>query len=272
MSATEVLVVGSTGPIGRAVIAELTNRRIETLGVSRNTDPSCDIHDAKSVQELFAEVQLRSVIYLATPRTDTLTHADLTNELTAFRQFVGIAKKAGVSKFVFSSSAAVYGESSDLYARFSVNSATNGTSPYAVLKLKSEQILMEATTDAFLSTSARIFNVYGPGCNSSLIEQMIAGEATVWDTEVFVRDYIRVEQVANCLIEAAVGMDEPPSVMNLGSGHATSNAELLKWMGKRAKPIRADYSGGVSVSVSAQPAPGGDGLPSLDEYINFSAR
>ena len=82
-------------------------------------------------------------------------------------KLIDACSKAKVSKFVFSSSSAVYGNPSKGYynhAGISENDETNPNSPYAWHKLSIEHYLgMKGRLEGLNSTSLRYFNVFGPG-------------------------------------------------------------------------------------------------------------
>jgi NAD(P)-dependent dehydrogenase (short-subunit alcohol dehydrogenase family) len=53
----KILVVGSTGTIGSAVVSALRAREHEVVGVARSTTPRVDLQDRRSIDALFALVE-----------------------------------------------------------------------------------------------------------------------------------------------------------------------------------------------------------------------
>jgi UDP-glucose 4-epimerase len=152
---------------------------------------------------------------------------------------------AGVEQFVFSSSAAVYGEAS---GAIDENSPTVPINPYGATKLVGEQ-LISATARAWplRATSLRYFNVGGAGSPElgdtqtlNLIpicfEQIAAGESPQifgddYDTPdgTCVRDYIHVLDVAEAHLAVLDNIPAEPgnTVLNIGTGVGTSVRAMI---------------------------------------------
>lgn len=237
MSSIDTIVIGASGPIGQASL-ELLNRDGKcAVGVSRSSAISVDVGNQIEVLNLFKKFRPQHVIYLAGPKAKELeSHPEKSRlALSALERTANAAIDAGVGKFVFASSAAVYGTSNQEPRR--ENSPLEGSGYYAELKIQSEEKLI----DLFAEFSSclnilRIFNVYGPGCNDSLINQLAQTDTIVWDTERFVRDYIYVSDVAEAIV-AAANYSGLSKVFNVGTGIGTSNAQLLNSV-KSWSPVR----------------------------------
>jgi len=81
-------------------------------------------------------------------------------------------KEEGVSRIVFSSSAATYGEPTEVPV--TEECSTIPTNPYGASKLKVDQLLAEAAKDGIAAISLRYFNVAGAhrginGCSPNAI-------------------------------------------------------------------------------------------------------
>jgi nucleoside-diphosphate-sugar epimerase len=269
MSVSTLIVIGSTGPIGVALIEELQRRSVNVIGVSRSTVPALDVSSRRAVDSLLAERRPRTLVYLETPSPYALT-PDVVR--AGIRRFTGVVQSAvshGVKRFIYVSSAAVYGTSNQLEERFSTKTPTQGVSHYANLKLSCEHVLRTIGEPSMECSIIRVFNVYGPGSARSLIEQIIVGEAKVYDSTTYVRDYIRVEAAAHAIAEVALCDEAPPSVVNVGSGRGVSNAEILNWCPPRLRSqVTVPASSDISVSVADVPVGQFEGdFPSLRDYI-----
>jgi len=147
------------------------------------------------------------------------------------------------TRFVYASSSGVYGRirSKVPVAEPSVYDrqvCTGPLNPYARSKLMLDERI------AGLSTSLeyiglRYTNVFGPGeqhkgAMASILSQMLHRTATDQAIELFNdtlaarRDYLPVEAAAAAVLHL-VTADVPSGVYNLGSGHAVSFAEVLRW-------------------------------------------
>ena len=234
---SRVLLVGASGPLGRAMAGELTAWGHEITRTSRSNaaaDGSArlDATDTPQVRQILDRVRPSAVVYLARPALDDADDVadQVDSDIDALRSFVAECARHGVQRVVFASSAAVYGTSSP--SPRSETDALVGDSPYAALKLRSEAVLAEAAaSDGFTAISLRIFNVYGAGFSNSLVNRLAGDWGTpplVHDTVNFVRDYIHASDVARAF---ALGLGAPGAhsgILNVGTGLGTTNHALLK--------------------------------------------
>ncbi|MBF0292274.1 MAG: NAD-dependent epimerase/dehydratase family protein [Nitrospinae bacterium] len=147
------------------------------------------------------------------------------------------ARDCGVKRFVFTSSAAVYGDVKTLPVR--EDSPLNPTNPYGADKMACEQHLSLFSRQHGIKTFAfRLFNVYGPRQNpdspySGVVSRFIATAIKGWPVEIFgdgrqTRDFVFVSDVVDVLaksLEMPVSIAEP---VNVGSGEPTSLLRLAE--------------------------------------------
>lgn len=246
----KVLLVGASGPLGLAVAGELIARGHEVTRASRSggvvagEDGSAflgaapvgfahlDATDSQQVRQILDLSLPSAVIYLARPVLDGEGDfaAQVDSDVNSLRSFAAECGRYGVQRVIFASSAAVYGTESA--SPRSESDTVIGNSPYAMLKLRSEAVLSEVgESSGFTAISLRIFNVYGAGFSSSLVNRLAVGQGTqplVHDTDGFVRDYIHAFDVARAF---ALGLEAPGSgsaIFNVGTGIGTTNRTLLK--------------------------------------------
>lgn len=231
---SKVLLVGASGPLGRAVAGELTARGQDVTRASRSAAGSAqlDVTDTPQVRRVLDRVRPSAVVYLARPGLDGAgdVAARVDCDIDSLRAFAAECAQYGVQRVIFASSAAVYGTSSPNPR--SETDAVVGDSAYATLKLRSEAVLAEAAVaGGFTAISLRIFNVYGAGFSSSLVNRLMGGQGVsplVHDTVNFVRDYIHASDVARAF---AIGLEDSARdsvVLNVGTGLGTTNRTLLK--------------------------------------------
>ena len=165
------------------------------------------------------------------------------------RNVLDAMKSEGVSRIVFSSSAATYGEPSA--APISEDYEALPTNPYGVTKLRVDELLSErARVDGFAATSLRYFNVAGALNTGSkwlgefhnpethLIPKVL--QATVsnplkvfgndWPTPdgTCIRDYVHVVDLIEAHITALGQLVNPGHcIINLGSGSGYSVQEVI---------------------------------------------
>ena len=111
-----VLVTGSAGHLGEALIRELRLRRIATIGIDRLaspfTDLVCNINDRSALAEAFAGVD--TVLHTATlHKPHVVTHsmqAFVDTNIAGTLALLEAAVAVGVAAFVFTSTTSVYGD------------------------------------------------------------------------------------------------------------------------------------------------------------------
>ncbi|HLJ56815.1 MAG TPA: NAD-dependent epimerase/dehydratase family protein [Chthonomonadaceae bacterium] len=158
------------------------------------------------------------------------------------------ARDAGVRRFVFSSSAAVYGDTATIPTPESA--LPMPASPYGVQKLTGEHYARNFCRLFGLETVAlRYFNVYGPGQDPSapyaaaipkFLARLLRGEpAVVFGTGEQTRDFCYVgDVVAANRLAAAAPSEAAGGVYNIGGGGRISLNRLLAMIGD-ALDVRA---------------------------------
>jgi UDP-glucose 4-epimerase len=190
-------------------------------------------------------------------------------------------RQAGVERFVFSSSCAVYGDPDKVPITEDEKKAP--VSPYGRTKLMVEQILSDTAVawKQFKFAALRYFNASGCAMDGSLGEdhhpethlipvvlQAIQGVRpgiTVFGTDyptkdgTNVRDYIHVDDLADAHIAAMQKLEGAQSIFcNLGTGQGFSVREIIKAAEKVAgKPAPVTYGPrrpGDAIALYADPS------------------
>lgn len=154
---------------------------------------------------------------------------------------LGVAKKHGVGKVIFSSSCAIYGNTEVLPSH--EETPPMPLSPYALQKQVGEQYCSLYTRLYGLPTVVlRYFNVYGPGADpygpyasaiGRFIELRKKGESlTITGDGEQTRDMVHVRDIARAnllaLEKATVGRGE---VINIGSGYQVTVNDMARKVG-----------------------------------------
>jgi UDP-glucose 4-epimerase len=211
-----------------------------------------DIRDAGLVNILMAQADIvihcAAQISIARSMEDPLF--DEENNVTGTLNLLNAARKANITRFVYFSSAAVYGDP----VRLPVDEAhpQNPMSPYGASKLSGEKYaLMFHKAYGLPTTAIRPFNIYSPrqdpsnpysGVISKFIDNVKKGKPPViFGDGTATRDFVSVHDVVDLVMlmiekDAAVG-----EVFNCGTGQVTSIEELAQIViglyGSDLKPV-----------------------------------
>ncbi len=187
------------------------------------------------------------------------------NNVVMTLQLLDYLNSAGVKKFIFSSSAAVYGIPKDGVCRDS-DESLKPINPYGASKLMIEQVLRDYNTAYdFNSISLRYFNAAGADPEAEVgelrteethiiplaINAAMSGKGFKLNGDDYntkdgtcVRDYIHVMDIADAHLKALnlVGNEIKCASYNLGSGIPTSNKQMLDSVQK--------YAGNMEITIN----------------------
>jgi UDP-glucose 4-epimerase len=258
-----VLVAGGAGYIGSVTVASLIKegRRVTILdnlstGHLEAVHPEArivlgDISNARAVREACSEgidaaMHFAAFIEVGESVTDPAKY--YSNNLLRTVKFLDALRGAGVKRFVFSSSAAVYGEPEAI--PLNENASLHPVNPYGCSKQMVEQVLGDySRAYGFRSVSLRYFNAGGSHLSlgedhhpeTHLIPLVLKAAITSSLLTVFgndydtgdgscIRDYIHVKDLADAHILAARYLEKggKTEAFNLGTGNGFSVFEVIK--------------------------------------------
>lgn len=279
----KILITGGAGYIGShvakqllettsyeiTILDNLTTGNIEAINTLKTLREfefiNLDLKEFDKVKELLDKERFDVIIHFA---AYSIVSESMQNPFKYYfnntintTNLIKCAVESNVKKFIFSSTAAVYGDVQQ-NSKIKEDFPTNPINPYGLSKLMSEKILQDSnkvSTD-FKYVIFRYFNVAGadmfykenillPRIGEKhepethlipLVVKTALGKREILniygdDFDTFdgscIRDYIHVEDLANAHIEAISYLDENKSdIFNLGYGNGYSVKEIVSAM------------------------------------------
>ncbi len=188
----KVLVTGHLGYIGVVLVPLLQSRGHQVVGYDsdlyrRSTyGPASRLPQVPNIQKDIRDSELKDVegfdaiLHLAGLSNDPLGdfNPSLTYDINyhASARLAELARKAGVSRFIFSSSCSNYGAAGD--APVDESSAFNPVTPYGESKVLTEQAVSKLATDSFTPVFLRNATAYGVSCRIRF--DLVLNNLTAW--------------------------------------------------------------------------------------------
>ncbi len=270
----KILVTGGAGYIGSHVVKQLGEQTDHDITVLDNLVTGfqesilygdfikADLSNFKQIEEIIKEGNYDAVIHFAAslvvPESVENPLKYYLNNTANTANLIKQCVTYGVNKFIFSSTAAVYGEPAPDLIPVTEESPVAPINPYGSSKLMSETVLKDTAFayDEFNYIALRYFNVAGASVdgkigqsteNATLLIKVAAETALGKRDKMFIfgddyptedgtciRDYIHVEDLASAHIRALEHLEEGKEggVFNCGYGHGFSVKEVLETMKK----------------------------------------
>ena len=181
----KILVTGGAGYIGSHTVLTLLENGYEVVVIDNLCNSSTeslkrveqisgryvefrlvDILDADAVKQVFSDFDIEFVIHFAALKavgeSGRIPLKYYSNNVTGSLTILEVMQQFGVNKFIFSSSATVYGEENSIPYVESMKTGT-ASSPYGASKVMIERVLEDAAkaNPDFQAVSLRYFNPIG---------------------------------------------------------------------------------------------------------------
>lgn len=242
----KILITGGSGFIGKHLIKKLLSYGHDVYNLDKNINPSLqinkqkiiDIHDININDDFFNGIEC--IIHLAAmvsvPRSfeDPINSFD--NNVFLTMKLLSAANVHNIKKFIFASSAAVYGDKEGPVCE---NDETNPNSPYGLDKLTCEkyiQMLCNIWDVEYLIL--RFFNVYGEGQNPEYAGVINAFSNAVKNKQPLIiygdgeqsRDFINVSVLCDIICKM-IYKKVSNEIINIGTGKSICINEIAKQFG-----------------------------------------
>jgi UDP-glucose 4-epimerase len=282
-----VLVCGGAGYIGSNMTAMLNSEGHEPVvydnlskghiaAVGQTKFVEGDLDDYQSIVETLQEYDIEAVMHFAAfievgeSVQEPLKY--YRNNLSCTQNLLSAMEAVGVEKFVFSSTAAVYGIPESIGGGISEDCPTEPINPYGQTKLAVERMChYQSRAEKLRYASLRYFNACGAGNNATIGEdhkpeshlipltiQAAMGKrddikifGTDYDTPdgTCIRDYIHVEDLCRAHLLVLNKLDQKRELIyNLGNGKGFSVREVIETVrqvsGKDFKVVTTEHRPG----------------------------
>ncbi len=306
-----ILITGGAGYIGSHVVKQLGEKTDYNLTVLDNLVTGfksavlygdfikADLSNFDEIEGIFKAKKFDAVIHFAAslivPESvkDPLKY--YLNNTANTANLIKMCVKYGVNNFVFSSTAAVYGEPDISKMPITENSSLSPINPYGMSKLMSETILRDASKayKDFNYIALRYFNVAGAALDGKIGQSTkdathlikVAAETALGkrdkiyifgdDYPTFdgtcIRDYIHVEDLADAHLKALSFLQEnkKSDIFNCGYGHGFSVKEVVNTM-KEVSGV--DFEVDITKRREGDPAVLIAGNKKIKEKLNWTPK
>lgn len=214
----KILLTGDDGYIGSVMIEELKNRGHEIVGLDTEYFMGCSLYEYEETRRIKKDIRdleskdveregFDAVIHLAALSNDPLgeINPSITQQINhiASVRLAKIAEKAGIRRFIFSSSCSIYGIAEGVADE---NIQPNPLTAYAQSKLSTETDLIKMTSGPFCPIILRNPTVYGlspkmrfdlvlnnfAGCAATSGKIRVMSDGSPWRPMIHVRDLAHI--------------------------------------------------------------------------------
>jgi UDP-glucose 4-epimerase len=246
----KILVTGGAGFIGSHTVERLLAEGHDVAVLDNfSTGKRENLTDNSSLDIISGDVRDMDTVKAATKDKDAVLHlaaqvsvsssidnpvASCENNVMGFLNVLDSSFRAGVKRFAYASSAAVYGIPNEL--PLNENSTTDAISPYGLEKLINDRYAgLYRTLYNYSTLGLRYFNVYGSrqdasspyaGVITKFVSALKLGQPlTILGDGKQTRDYIYVDDIAKINVMALEGINT--GICNIGTGKSATLLEMI---------------------------------------------
>ena len=243
----KALVTGATGLVGSHLVEKLVARKDHVRALVRATS-KIEHLQTLDVELVFGDLRDPGALREAARGADVIFHCAAKVQLPGdggdvfeinvegTKNMLEAAVAAGVKRFVFVSSVAVYGDAHAKLISEDHPQVPNG--PYSESKIEGEKLVLKFYREHGLEVSIiRPCVIYGPGDNNflpRLIEALRRGPVPLVNGGKSLLDMVYVSDVADALILAATKGEAVGEAYNITDGQTTTIREMIEMVAEVA--------------------------------------
>ncbi len=249
MSKRRLLITGSQGFVGRAVLERIHSHHNERIELVEFLDPHTgsrpDIRDQPAVAAAIAAAQADSVLHLAAiaaPRQaqNDPSQAWMVNVMGSLHVATAMRLHTPKARLIWSGSSEAYGKAFNANTKpIDEQAPLEPMSPYGATKAAADIMLRQMAEDGLEAIVFRPFNHTGPGQTADYVvpafaQQIARIEQGLQEPVLQVgnlearRDFLDVQDVAEAYLLAAGGPLPPRRCYNVATGHPVSIESILQ--------------------------------------------
>lgn len=232
------LITGGAGFIGSATATLLAQNNQDIIVYDR-TAPAYTLPHKFIQGDILDKAALTAaakgidfIVHLAALSSvpDSVKNPQLTLDINTMgtQNALDAAKANGVKRFIFASSASVYGNNEDIPLK--EDAPFDPQSPYALSKIKGEDLCRAYSANGLQTVILRFFNVYGPAARGGVInvftQALAQGKPILLDGGGSqLRDFLYIDDAAAAILTAAFKA-QSAQAYNVGGGQAFTLLQL----------------------------------------------
>ncbi len=242
-----IVVTGGLGFIGNELVRQLiqAGEKVAVIDNRNRVAPhiedlsgvevyEADIINKERIKEIFISIQPHTVYHLAAihyiPECNANPERTLRINVEGTESVLNAAAAAGVGKFIFASSGAVYADSAE---KLTESSEISPVDIYGWSKLFGEQLcLLNFQVNKTPTVICRLFNNYGPRETNmhiipEVLYQLSMGNTLQLGNITTTRDYIHTKDCATAMIKLAACTGSDVKTVNVAHGNGYTVKEMI---------------------------------------------
>jgi UDP-glucose 4-epimerase len=245
MEVKKIIVTGGSGFLGHHLLRALDKAgyQVKNIDLRENKEFETVIADVRDTEKMLEEVNDADMVFHLASLIEAGESVEKPQKYIDYNidgtlSVLEAMKANGIKTFIFSSSAAVYGE--PINVPIKEDDRTMPVNPYGMTKLAMEALLSSYVgAHGFTGIALRYFNLYGPGEHHEpethamprFIKQIYDDkEVTVWGSGEHKRDYVHVTDIVDAHLKAIKLAEREPEkyhYMNLSAEEPASVLDIV---------------------------------------------